>query len=126
MPEDCDLPTLCQRYPRVQQLYHLAQAYNRIHPTARSTHQAFFAIHHQPHPLWQLARFAAPDQDPDHYYEYAVGLIPTWADNYDRAVQDRAHHDPRADLKLVLHRWEYFQDGLLTAYPLSLTTTVLA
>lgn len=126
MPEDYDSPTLCQHYPRVKQLYHLAQAYNRVLPAARSTHQAFFVAQHQPHPLWQLDRFVAPDQDPDHYYEYAIGLVPVWADNYERAVQTQAQHDPRADLQLVLHRWEYFQDGLLTAYPLTLTTTVLA
>lgn len=52
--------------------------------------------------------------------------MPVWANDYDQAAANRAHHDPRADLKLVLHRWEYFQDGLLTAYPLALTTTVLA
>lgn len=126
MPDDYDLPTLCQRYPQVKQLYHLAQAYNRVLPDARSTHQAFFVAQRQPHPLWQLDRFVAPDQDPDHYYEYAIGLVPVWADNYERAVQTQAQHDPRADLQLVLHRWEYFQDGLLTAYPLALTTTVLA
>lgn len=126
IPDDYDLPTLCQRYPRVKQLYRLAQTYNHASPDTRATHQAFFKAHHQPHPLWQLARFTAPDQDPDHYYEYAIGLVPVWADNYDRAVANRAHHDPRADLQLVLHRWEYFQDGLLTAYPLALTTKVLA
>lgn len=126
MLDDYDLPTLCQRYPRVKQLYHLAQVYNHASPDARATHQAFFKAHHQPHPLWQLARFTAPDQDPNHYYEYAVGLVPVWADDYDQAVANRAHHDPRADLQLVLHRWEYFQDGLLTAYPLTLTTRVLA
>lgn len=126
MPENDDLPTLCRRYPRVKQLYQLAQTYNQIQPKSRCTHQAFFTAHHQPHPLWQLARFMAPDQDPDHYYEYAVGLVPVWADNYDLAIQTRRKHDPRADLNLVLHRWEFFQDSLLSAYPLALTTTVLA
>lgn len=126
MPEDDDLPTLCRRYPRVKQLYRLAQTYNQIQPSDRCTHQAFFTAHHQPHPLWQLARFTAPDQDPDHYYEYAVGLVPVWADNYDLAIKTRRKHDPRSDLNLVLHRWEYFQDGLLAVYPLALTTTVLA
>lgn len=97
-----------------------------LHRTPGRLTKPFFKAHHQPHPLWQLDRFIAPDQDPDHCYEYAIGLVPVWADDYDQAVTNRAHHDPRADLQLVLHRWEYFQDGLLTAYPLALTTRVLA
>ena len=97
-----------------------------LHRLAGPPTRLFFKAHHQSHPLCQLARFTAPDQDSDHYYEYAVGLVPVWADDYDRAVANRAHHDFRADLKLVLHRWEYFQDGLLTAYPLVLNTKVLA